>query len=228
MKQRLRVWSERVKDFLWPMGRSCMVCGCATRMQSLCPDCLQALKDCQLSPEEVLDRRVPEADQVFSALVYGGVAKKLVWRTKFDALEEAGIVLGYHLAVALQAYGITGTLVTWVPMPSKRQRERGIDHAQLLAREVAQSLGVPCRALLARTAHDQAEQHTLSREERQENAKRAFCPAPDAPALQGEHILLIDDVLTTGSTASACAAQLRAMGAATITGATVCKTQMEG
>ena len=144
----------------------------------------------------MLDRRVSEADQVFSALVYGGVAKKLVWRTKFDALEEAGIVLGYHLAVALQAYDITGTLVTWVPMPSKRQRERGIDHAQLLAREVAQSLGVPCRALLARTARDQAEQHTLSREERQENAKRAFCPAPDAPALQGEHILLIDDVLT--------------------------------
>lgn len=113
-------------------------------------------------------------------------------------------------------------------MPSKRQRERGIDHAQLLAREVAQSLGVPCRALLARTARNQAEQHTLSREERQENAKRAFCPAPDAPALQGEHILIIDDVLTTGSTASACAAQLRAMGAATITVATVCKTQMEG
>ena len=124
MKQRLRVWGERVKDFLWPMGRSCMVCGCATRVQSLCPDCLQALKDCQLSPEEVLDRRVSEADQVFSALVYGGVAKKLVWRTKFDALEEAGIVLGYHLAVALQAYGITGTLVTWVPMPSKSEAKR--------------------------------------------------------------------------------------------------------
>ena len=228
MKQRLRVWSERVKDFLWPMGRSCMVCGCATRMQSLCPDCLQALKDCQLSPEEVLDRRVPEADQVFSALVYGGVAKKLVWRTKFDALEEAGIVLGYHLAVALQAYGITATLVTWVPMPPRRRRARGIDHAHLLARETAQSLGLPCEALLSRAARSVQEQHTLARKERAENAKHAFCPAPNAPDLRGQRVMLIDDVLTTGATAAACVEQLRSMGAESVVVAAVCMTQMEG
>ncbi len=224
----LRTLGRRAKDFLWPMGRSCLLCGRATRVQSLCADCLQDLKDCQLSPEEALHRRIPGADVVFCALHYGDAARRLVWLTKFDALEEAGLALSYQLAAALQAYGITATLVTWVPMPPRRRRARGIDHAHLLARETAQSLGLPCEALLSRAARSVQEQHTLARKERAENAKHAFCPAPNAPDLRGQRVMLIDDVLTTGATAAACVEQLRSMGAESVVVAAVCMTQMEG
>ena len=115
--------------------------------------------------------------------------------------QEAGVVLGWHMSWAVRARGWEADLITWVPMPQKRRRERGMDHARCLAEQLARALELPCAGLLARRDEDAVPQHTLSRAERLRHARDAFCPAMDAPSPEGLRVLLVDDVLTITTTA---------------------------
>lgn len=223
----LRRLGTGLREILWPMGRTCMLCNCATRQQSLCPKCMERLEDSRL-PLVYQQPGITEADALCAAFAYEDAAKRLVWELKFGALEEAGVVLGWRLAAALQARGLEADLVTWVPMPDQRRRERGIDHARCLAEQLARALDWPCAATLARRDEDAVLQHTLSREERLLHAGDAFCPAMEAPALDGLRVLLVDDVLTTGATAAACVRELRAMGVREVYVATACRTMRAG
>ena len=199
---------DSLKELLWPLGRFCILCGVATRSQSLCPQCLANLT---------------AADGLCAAFAYEDAAKRLVWELKFGAWEEAGVVLGWHMSWAVRARGWEADLITWVPMPQKRRRERGIDHARCLAEQLARALELPCAGLLARRDEDAVPQHTLSRAERLRHAKDAFCPAMDAPSPEGLRVLLVDDVLTTGATAADCVRELQAMGAAQVLVAVACR-----
>ena len=105
------------------------------------------------------------------------------------------------------------TVVTWVTMPENRRRERMIDHGHLLAEAAARQLGFPCRQLLIRRETRQKNQASLGRDARQENLKNAFLPLEKITF----PVLLVDDVLTTGTTARRCAEALRAGGAGTVT-----------
>lgn len=227
---RRRSWHRRLghwlKELLWPMGRSCMLCNRATRAQSLCPACMERLAACEL-PRAYQLPGITEADGLCAAFAYEEAAKRLVWELKFGALEEAGVVLGWRLAAAIRQRGMDADLVTWVPMPEKRRRERGIDHARCLAEQLAKALALPCAGLLARGAEDTALQHTLSRKERLRHARDAFCPAMNAPSTEGLRVLLVDDVLTTGATAAACVRELRAMGAEQVFVAVACRALRE-
>ena len=104
MKQRLRVWGERVKDFLWPMGRSCMVCGCATRVQSLCPDCLQAFKDCQLSRRRCWIGGFPRPIRYSAPLSMAGWRRSWYGGRSLTRWRKPALCWGIIWAVALQAY----------------------------------------------------------------------------------------------------------------------------
>lgn len=102
--------------------------------------------------------------------------------------------------------------VSFVPATRSALRRRGFDHAELLAAEVAERLGVPLRPLLARpTSKDQ---RTLGRRERARNMAGRFSPLP--PAQPCERILLVDDVCTTGSTLADASDALLALGCAEI------------
>ena len=102
------------------------------------------------------------------------------------------------------------TLVTWVAMPRDRLRERGIDHARVLAEGVAGALGLRAAPTLERVRHHASRpQHQLSAELREQNVRRDF--RARGP-LHGP-VLLIDDVLTTGATARACTECLLRAGA---------------
>lgn len=217
----MRRLGQQLKDLLFPQGRACLLCRKPTRQQSLCSACLEALRDQQLPAAEqalLMDAGLT----VCSAFAYAGAARRLVLLLKFEPLEEAGQTLALHLAGVLRSRGLTADVVTWVPMPARRRRRRGIDHGRLLAEEVAASLRLPCRPLLCRTAGAQVEQHRLSRAQRLLEAPRAFCPLNGAQAA-GLRVLLVDDVYTTGATVSACVQQLTAMGAVSVLAATVCR-----
>jgi len=102
-----------------------------------------------------------------------------------------------------------------VPLPAARLRERGFNQAELLARALGRATGWPVGASLAR-AGSRLRQARLGREARRENVRRAFGLRPaaaggDVPA-SGLPVLLVDDVLTTGATAAACASVLAAAG----------------
>jgi ComF family protein len=108
-----------------------------------------------------------------------------------------------------------------VPLHPARKRERGFNQAELLANEVHQLSGIPLRDLLQRIRYTTT-QTQFDRNERMENLKGAF-RLRRGSNVQGCRVLLIDDVLTTGSTLSECAFVLKTAGAASVRAATAAR-----
>ena len=145
---------------------------------------------------------------VVAAWPFDGVARQLVLALKFRHRRVAAGVLAAAVVRRLPLHRFD--LVTWAPTSARRVRGRGYDQAELIARAVARQLRVPCRRLLYR-AHS-APQAGKSRRERLTGP--AFRARQARPGL---HVLVVDDVVTTGATLQAAAQALRGAGVSTIT-----------
>jgi len=108
-----------------------------------------------------------------------------------------------------------------VPLHSARLREREFNQADVLARLLALRSGLPVRACLQRIRYTST-QTRLDRDERMENLRGAF-RVPQNQSVQGHHLILVDDVLTTGSTVDECARVLCQAGAASVRVVTVAR-----
>jgi ComF family protein len=156
-----------------------------------------------------------------AAFAYHGPAREAVHRLKFSGWRG----VGEALAAALAALGPPpADAVTWVPLAPRRRAERGFDQARVLAQALARELELPAVALVRRTKAT-APQSRRTRAERLRAMSGAFEPVPRRPAVR--RILLVDDVLTTGATASACAAALLEAGAREIHLLTACRSFTE-
>jgi ComF family protein len=107
-------------------------------------------------------------------------------------------------------------VVVPVPTTARRLRTRGYNQAELLARRVAEVRALPLAAALSRRG-DHGSQTALTPSERRDNVRGAFAPGTDAGRVRGGHVLLVDDVLTTGATACEAAVALAAIGARRVT-----------
>jgi ComF family protein len=108
-------------------------------------------------------------------------------------------------------------LLVPVPLSQQRLRERGYNQAWELARRLARQLGLPARADVLQRSRDTAHQIGMTRAEREHNLRDAFWIEPRSRhRLQGAHVALVDDVLTTGATAHAAALALTRAGAARV------------
>jgi ComF family protein len=104
-----------------------------------------------------------------------------------------------------------------VPLSAPRLATRGYNQAWELARRVARARRLPARADLLHRPVDTPAQSGLDRAERQRNLRGAFWVPPlAADAVRGQHLALVDDVMTTGATLREAAAALRQAGAATV------------
>jgi ComF family protein len=158
-----------------------------------------------------------EFDQARSAVRFRGVVRRAIHGLKYQGelfwipALEAWFLEGAarHLA------GETVEVVVPVPLHPVRERQRGLNQAAVLARALARARGLRLEArALARVRPTETQTH-LDRAERRENLKGAFrARRPDAVA--GKRVLLVDDVLTTGSTLSECAGVLKEAGAAAV------------
>lgn len=141
------------------------------------------------------------------------VAKELVRRLKFDRAKAAAKVMARALSDIVPADSM---LITYVPTANARVRIRGYDQSALIAKELSRLSGHPHLPLLARTGvQRQLGQDRKTRKQQLNGAFRVI----NRDAIQNKHILVIDDVLTTGSTCEAAASALKQAGAKRVSAA---------
>ena len=208
----------RVKEFLldtvYPEKAVCRACGKITEGGVLCRACGERLRADGFTM--AWDREDLEPDlPAYILRPHTGIARQMVIRLKHSAekcvAEELANLL---LPVPAHVDFPPETVVTWVPMPESRKQERCIDHGRVLAEAAAERLGLRCRPLIRRLETKERTQASLGRNDREANLQHAFRPAEKGI---GFPVLLVDDVLTTGTTARRCADALREGGAREIT-----------
>lgn len=155
-------------------------------------------------------------DVVRALLRYEGPARELVARLKYRNDRAALGWLADNMASLLRPPA--GVVVTWMPTTDRRRRRRGFDQAELLARAVARRWRVPAVGLLHR--HGAVAQTGRTRAERREG----FTVETRRRLTDPARIVLVDDVVTTGTTLRCGALSLRSAGAVWIAGLTAART----
>ena len=162
---------------------------------------------------DAVPRDVFAFEQARSFGAYEGTLQSLIQRLKYDGYRPLAKPLGRFLAEAARRLEEQSfDLVIPVPLHPRRQRQRGFNQAALLAAEVSKFLNIPSGAKDCVRVRDTRPQTGLRAAERRKNVAGAF-DVPEPERVRGRRVLLIDDVLTTGATAHACAQALRKAGA---------------
>jgi ComF family protein len=158
---------------------------------------------------------------VVAPLRYRDVARDLVLALKFRRRTPAALPLGLLLADAVEDAEVPGDLVVPVPLSPRRLRLRGHNQADELARVLARRLDVERDARALRRRLDGRPQSGRPRAARRSGPSAGF--RADRGRVAGRCVLLVDDVVTTGATADACAGALLRAGAAQVVLAAACR-----
>jgi len=152
-------------------------------------------------------------DFCVSPLYYKGSVRKSILRYKFRGMSAYAAVYGRLLADCVREHpDIKYDIITWVPLSSKRERSRGYDQAMLLALATALELNDVAAETLSKPRDVQAQSELGGKEERSANISGAYVVS-EPELIEGKCVLLIDDVVTTGSTLTECAKVLISAGA---------------
>jgi ComF family protein len=164
-----------------------------------------------MEPLEYRLRETLPLVHVRSLYRYGAdpAARRLVFLLKYHGSPEAGVWMGRQLAEHLRDTDFFRDVDCLLPVPlhPKRQRHRGYNQAECIARGVAEVTGLPVCTDAVRRVVNTHTQTRLDPLHRRKNMAHVFQPAHAAP-LAGKHVVIVDDVLTTGSTVTACAQAL--------------------
>ena len=216
--------ASSVLELLMPL--SCAVCHREGR--HLCLDCEAALPrlekpycpTCAEPRSSALCRwcaeMPPAIDGIRAPYLMDGVVREMVHSLKYQNLRASAPDLGRLLATFLERNPTGADVLVPVPLHRRRESERGYNQSKLLAKELGKNIGllVETRAL-RRTKNSPPQVSIAGHEERRRNTEGAFeCTS----SMDGQRVLLIDDVVTTGSTMSACASALKAVGARSVWG----------
>ena len=210
-----------ILDILFPPR--CVFCHRFLRSsrQMVCEDCLNSLPYTSNGGEktgEFFDRCV-------APLYYEGDVRESLHRFKFKGATGYSKTYGKLLADCIRE-NLAGAydLISWVPLSRKRLRERGYDQAMLLAMAAALELDDVAVCTLEKTLESEKQSLMGSAEKRRANISGAY-RAADPELVEGKRILLIDDIVTTGSTLSECAKTLLSAGAEAVLCAAVARTR---
>lgn len=209
-------------DLLFPP--KCPFCRCVVDREEVCPACQASL------PWAEGDGGVKTGPDDFSCaapLFYEGAVRGALLRLKFEDAPQLARPIGALIArCASERYCGGFDVVTWVPVGPKRLRRRGYDQARLLAEAACRLWDTRPERLLVKPVDNPAQSGLPDAEQRRANVLGAYDLAPEAQ-VSGRHILLIDDICTTGATLRECARVLKDAGADTVVCAAAALTRLE-
>lgn len=225
---------EQLLDFIWP--RVCEACGCPVDRpgRHFCTDCLNRLpfsptdgccRLCGRAAEKLTGEYLctdcrdfkPSFDRAASALSFDGDAREAMNAFKFRNHLWLRDDLVDWMEAMLRARFKVGEIDVVVPMPTTlwHRLDRGYNQCDYLGRALARRLGRPYAPHALKRKGSPKRQGGLSEEERRKNVIGTFAVRQSA-AVAARTVLVVDDIMTTGSTLSACAAELKRAGAARV------------
>lgn len=206
-------------DILFPP--KCVFCRKVLKnnRETVCPDCLAQLPHTGNNAAQNGDF----FSVCVSPLYYEDDVRQSLLRYKFKECTGYAGTYAKILADCVKAeIGGRYDLITWVPLSKGRFKERGYDQAMLLALATALELDDVALSTLVKIRETKKQSSLGSAEKRRANISGAYI-VQDKEIVQGKRILLIDDIVTTGSSLSECARMLRLAGAAEVLCATVAR-----
>lgn len=223
---------EALCNLLFPVPPGCKLCGSSAE-EDICSACRQELTNwanrpkCRICgrPLQAITLRAglctechrikPSFTQALAVGPYESHLREAIHLLKYQGRKSLAPVLGKLLLETLRQHPLDCHLVLPVPLARGRLRDRGFNQAELLAKEVARGLGIPFSARILSKPLETPHQTGLTRGERRKNLQGAFkVSAPQQ--IQGRNLLIVDDVFTTGSTATEVTQTLLSQGAGQI------------
>lgn len=208
--------------------------GCGTdilpRESLLCVKCITDLPETNFHPyndnpiEKIFWGRLPllYATSHFY-FTKGGVMQYLMHQLKYKGNKELGLQLGKMMGAHLQDTERFNNIDVLIPIPlfSVKEKHRGYNQSTIICNGMAEIIHVPILQDVVIRTHNTETQTKKSRTERWQNMDGVF-QLVNGQAIAGKHVLLVDDVVTTGATLEACASELLKAGCSSISIATLC------
>jgi competence protein ComFC len=206
------VW-KNILDVLFPH----LCVGCQKMDTLLCKKCLEKITYFAFNEQLEINNNALDSISVMSH--YDTVIKSAIQQLKYHSIKELGTLLGTML-YETTPFPIPD-LITSVPLHPSRQRERGFNQAEIIAKSLSKEMHIPYQTLLQRNKKTVAQAKTSSKEERLTQLSNIFSLSSPTLDTQGKTVLLIDDVITTGATLNECAIVLKHSGCKAVHGLTV-------
>ena len=210
---------KQLGNFLF--HRKCPFCGAVTGGRLLCGSCERTLP---YTGEDAL--RQGTFGRCASPLYYTASVREAILRFKFQGHTGGLDCFGRLLAdCAARWYSGEFDAVTWVPVSRKRLRQRGFDQSRLLAASLCVDWHVAPVETLRKAVDNPAQSGLTDAEHRRANVLGVYEALPEN--VRDKRLLLIDDIVTTGSTLTECVRVLREAGAADVVCLTLARTEEE-
>ena len=168
--------------------------------------CARCRGELDLLPLEDYSDELEELDTVYATGRHRHILQNAVHAFKYWGATELAAPLATRLAKTLRQSKCQFDVIVPVPLFADRVAERGYNQAALLGQRLSAAMGVEYGADSLKRVRETSQQALLTREERQQNVKDAF---EASEAVKGHAVMLVDDVVTTGSTLRACAIALK-------------------
>ena len=201
---------RRVLEWIFP--RKCVLC-----RGILQKDETDLCRACRLDQNENRygRKKVTHISDLTAVWMYQGNAAASLRRYKFSNARHYAPVYGRLLAMRILQDLEQADLITWVPVSARRLRQRGYDQVELLARAVSAELGIPAIRTLEKFRDNRPNSGLADPAQRRANVLGVYRPV-QPERFRGKRVLLLDDIVTTGATASECARILLTAGAGEI------------
>ena len=201
--------------------QKCFGCGCSKSGEILCKTCEK-----ELEFSTVYAQSVYEGVEIFSAFEYGGTLKKLIQQFKFNHRKGIAKILAVLLYEYFLKMSRRENLIV-IPVPSHKQRvlRRGYCQTNLICEEFSRLSGIKTDTKILKKVRNTKPQYKLSIEKRRKNLAGSF--ALNLENYNGENILLIDDIATTGATLEEIINLFKMENINNLTVLTVCKTNFK-